>query len=85
MELCVLKNRFDTFNHLALDRLKLMKKAMKSPDKEALMALARKQSTRWVELLETKVGQKRQRRSQSKPLAGYSATPRSGRIINRSL
>ena len=85
MENCVLQNRFDTFNQLASDRLQILKKAMKSPDKEALLALAREQTERWVELIDGRMGQMRLQRSQSKALAGYMKPKRSGRLINRAL
>ncbi len=85
MENCVLQNRFDTFNQLAADRLLLLKKVMKSPDKEALLAVTRKQTERWVELLSGRIGQMRMRRAQAQALSGYGPAARTGRVINRSL
>jgi hypothetical protein len=85
MENCVLQNRFDTFNQLASDRLLLLKKAMQSPDKEAVLSLAHKQSERWVELLSGRIGKMRMRRAQTQSLAGYGRAARTGRVINRSL
>lgn len=84
MECCFLQNRFDAFNQLASDRLVILKKAMNSPERDDLLALAREQSDRWVKLLGERVSEMRVRMTQQHTLAGYGTSKQTGRVFNRS-
>jgi len=86
MEQSFLRNRFDTFNQLASERLVLLRKAQFSPEKDAFFAVARDQAVRWVDRLGDRVQQARQQQVKSQALGNYTTSSgRSGRVMNRSL
>ena len=79
METAFLRKRFDTFNLLAADRLRLLQKALQSEEKDELFELAQASTARWVDLLELGVNQGRAQQQKTKRIQGvYGRTTSAG-------
>lgn len=83
LEHALCEKRFDTVKLLLSERFQLVKKALRSPDKEKLRPYVEGSTRRWVELLEGRIKQTRKRLRRPRSYGGYGH--RSGRMINRSL
>jgi hypothetical protein len=70
MDAAFLNDRFQTFNQLASDRLRLLQHAQKSPEKDQVFELARHQTSRWVTRLENQVHRQRQVQQRKKSIRG---------------
>lgn len=80
MQDAFLHNHFDTFNQLACERLDLLRKARNHADYVAILEDARRETDRWVGLLEQKVEKARKQLSLKDR---YANTPSSRGMLNR--
>lgn len=79
----LMERRFDSFKLLMGDRMRLIRRAMRSPERDEFLPRVQEQTAHWVELLDERVRQTRKRMVRPRKFGGYNR--RSGRIINRSL
>jgi hypothetical protein len=77
------EKRFDTFKLLMGDRMRLIRQAMRSAERDEFLPKVQDQTARWVELLDERLKQTRKFMARPRKFGGYSR--RSGRMINRSL
>jgi hypothetical protein len=83
LQRALMERRFDSFKLLMGDRMRLIRRAMRSSERDEFLPKVQVQTARWVELLDERVRQTRKRIVRPRKFGGYNR--RSGRMVNRSL